>query len=112
MQKALKSTLLLTSVLAIMLLAACSPGSGPAANIDFTWLASAQNDVVFDATQLVDGEAITAFHWDFGDGGTQTTTQDVIHHQYAAAGDYTVVLTGDDALGNVYTVTHTASASL
>ena len=95
---------------ALLFASSCFGGIPVVENIDFTWQASAQNDVVFDATQLVNGKEITSFHWDFGDGESQTTTQDIVHHQYAAAGDYTVTLTGTEGQ-NSYTVTHTASAS-
>jgi hypothetical protein len=98
------------SLVVLVLAAACSSGGTPA-NIEFTWLAGAQNDILFDATQLVDGQEITSFHWVFGDGSSQTTTQDTLHHQYAAAGNYTVTLTGTDALDNEYTVTQVVSAS-
>jgi hypothetical protein len=112
MQKLFQLALLLAIAAALVAISAgCSGGKGPSGNIDFTWLASDQNDIVFDASQLVNGMEVTSFHWDFGDGNVQTTTQDVIHHQYAAAGDYTVTLTGTDNLGNVYTATHIASAS-
>jgi len=95
----------------LLLAASCTSGDGRADNIDFTWLAATGHDIVFDATQLVNGQEITSFHWDFGDGNNQTTTQDITHHQYAAAGDYMVTLTGTDALSNEYEITHTVSAS-
>jgi hypothetical protein len=110
-------TLVRSIVLALFLtstifLAACSPGSGgPAPAIDFTWQSSAQNDIVFDATQLVGGAEITSFHWDFGDGTSATTAADVTHHKYAAAGNYTVTLRGADGQGHTYTATHDVASA-
>jgi PKD repeat protein len=37
----------------------------------------------------------TSYYWDFGDGGTNTTTLSTIAHAYGAAGNYTVILTVD-----------------
>ena len=55
----------------------------------------------FDASATTDpdGDAIAAYHWDFGDGTTETTAGPVIDHAFAAAGDYDVSLTADDARG-------------
>jgi chitodextrinase len=112
MQKALARVLSLAVGLALLVVGAgCSGAGGPAENIDFTWLSPGQNDVVLDATQLVNGAEITSFHWSFGDGDTATTTQDITRHQYAAPGDYTVTLTGADNLSNEYIATHIVSAS-
>jgi len=42
--------------------------------------------------------------WAFGDGGTGSTT--VAYHQYLAAGDYTVTVTGTDPDGNTAAATY------
>lgn len=63
------------------------PGAGEVARFD----ASATTDP--------DGDAIAAYHWDFGDGTTDTTAGPVIDHAFAAAGNYDVSLTADDARG-------------
>ncbi len=46
------------------------------------------------------GDHITAYHWDFGDGGTfTTTTADSPFYTYDSAGTFTVTLSVDNAAG-------------
>jgi gliding motility-associated-like protein len=47
--------------------------------------------VDFQSSSVVATGLITAFQWDFGDGGTATGTQ--VSHTYATAGNYNVTLT-------------------
>jgi PKD repeat protein len=52
-------------------------------------------DVSFDATASSDDDAIVEYHWDFGDGTTDTGA--TCTHRYTTAGRYTVTLTVIDA---------------
>jgi PKD repeat protein len=47
------------------------------------------------------GDAITSFNWDFGDGQTASTPDGNAQHTYAAAGPYTITVTATDARGNL-----------
>lgn len=76
---------------------------------DATFLASPEtpmeNEVVtFDASASSAFEGVGTYHWNFGDGTTDTTTEPTIDHVYTEAGTYEVELAIDDGNG-VYDVT-------
>ena len=87
---------------------ACSPvfGCTSVHNVDFTW----------DPPTPVEGQTVTfssitsgtmpiTINWDFGDGST--ATGETVPHSYAAAGDYTVLMTATNCAGAaVVTQTH------
>ncbi|MHA6693431.1 PKD domain-containing protein [Homoserinimonas sp. A520] len=67
------------------------------------------NAVAFDASASDDTDGtISTYTWDFGDASTGTGETPA--HSYAAAGDYTVVLTVTDNSGGTATVTHVVTA--
>jgi len=59
--------------------------------------------ITADASASTDDGSITAYAWDFGDGGTDTGP--VAAHTYAAPGTYTVTATVTDDLGQTDTAT-------
>lgn len=64
----------------------------------YTWnpaTAPAGQPVSFNASASRDpeGETITSYNWDFGDGPVMSTSQKTIAHTYNAAGNYIVKLT-------------------
>lgn len=60
--------------------------------------------LTFDASASSDpeGNPLTAYEWDFGDGGT--TTGQIVTHVFNSVGDFTVILTVTDGKGAVGTV--------
>jgi len=56
-------------------------------------IAGAGDDITFDAscTTLPEGDSVTAWRWDFGDG--QSAAGEVVEHSYEFEGDYVVELT-------------------
>jgi PKD repeat protein len=60
---------------------------------------SAPLDVTFTGRNSVDDFGVTAYSWDFGDGGTSTEVDPM--HTYTEPGEHTVVLTVTDAGGLV-----------
>ena len=93
----------LLPVFAICFVMACSsdddePGGG--GNNDVT--ASFQFEIDPDDFLTVSfsnfSQNATSYAWDFGDG--MSSTEESPSHTYAAAGDYTVILTASDASGN------------
>jgi PKD repeat protein len=78
---------------------------------------SARQTVTFDAAPSRDpdnGDRITEYRWDFGDGQTQATRDTQITHRYAQTGTYTVSLTTVDLhslVSDVATVAVTVEAS-
>jgi parallel beta-helix repeat protein len=53
--------------------------------------------IIFNASNSTDPDGtIENYEWDFGDGNTTSTTEPIITHSYALAGDYTVNLTVTD----------------
>lgn len=84
-------------------------GGAPA--VEFTWeasCASALTSFFADAT-VINVNAIASYLWEFGDGG-QSNLQDP-QHMYAAAGNYTVMLTITDTAGCSNTASHLVSVS-
>jgi PKD repeat protein/KaiC/GvpD/RAD55 family RecA-like ATPase len=56
--------------------------------------------VTFDASDSTpEGDVISTFSWDFGDGSSKTVTSPTTTHAFAVAGDYTVTLTVTDSEG-------------
>ena len=56
-------------------------------------------EVVFNASGSKDNLEISAYLWDFGDG--ENASGMVVHHRYREGGNYTVVLTVKDVVGNI-----------
>ncbi len=54
--------------------------------------------IQFSAGDSTDNVKIVSYHWDFGDGTTETG-EDVVH-AYSEVGDFTVTLTVADKAGN------------
>ena len=46
------------------------------------------------------GDSISSFNWDFGDGGGTTTSDGPAGHSYASAGHYTITVSAVDSRGN------------
>lgn len=65
--------------------------------------------VVFTDTSTTDGPAITAWAWDFGDGGKSTTRHP--SHQFNTVGQFTVKLTITDTLGYSDVATSTVNVT-
>jgi PKD repeat protein len=62
--------------------------------------------ITFNASSSYDPDGyITNYEWDFGDGNITNTTEEIITHAYASAGDYTVNLTVTDNDGAPSTYT-------
>ncbi|MFH1200105.1 MAG: PKD domain-containing protein [Candidatus Micrarchaeota archaeon] len=73
----------------------CESGrcKGSAPKVDFTnnsFQGTKKGDY-YSASSDLDG-TITAYHWEFGDGATNTTSHSSVSHQYFAAGLYNVTL--------------------
>lgn len=79
--------------------------------VEFTWEASCASSLTsfFADLTVINEGAVASYAWDFGDGG-QSNLQDP-QHMYAAAGDYTVVLTVTDTAGCSNSVSHLVSVS-
>lgn len=83
---------------------AITPDQAPIAR--FTFEAGAPGSpTTFDASSSTPSPlspasvTIVRYDWDFGDGTTATTSDPIIQHTYAIAGDYTVVLTVTNSAG-------------
>jgi PKD repeat protein len=88
-----------TAVSQVVKVAADKPTARFSANPASTLIAKT---VKFDATASSDsdGDAIVSYRWDFGDGGTQTTSGPITSHMYGVAGTYTATLTVIDSHDN------------
>ncbi|HXO10427.1 MAG TPA: PKD domain-containing protein, partial [Solirubrobacteraceae bacterium] len=72
------------------------PDQGPVARFSAT-AALVGQAVGFDAVASSDPDGtVASYHWDFGDGSTQTTRSPTTTHTYATAGARTVTLTVTD----------------
>lgn len=64
----------------------------------------------FDASLSYDADGnITNYHWDFDDGNQVDTIGTVITHPYASSGNYSVVLTITDDIGNTDSINKTVT---
>ena len=78
---------------------AITPDQGPAAAFSAT-AAPADQASSFDASGSSDPDGtVASYHWDFGDGTTQTTTNATTTHTYTTPNAYTVTLTVTDDAG-------------
>ena len=78
---------------------AVTPDQGPAAAFSAT-AAPADQASSFDASGSSDPDGtVASYHWDFGDGTTQTTTSATTTHTYTTPNAYTVTLTVTDDAG-------------
>ena len=70
----------------------------PIANFTYTpGNPDANQTITFNASSSYDPDGnITDYEWDFGDGNTTNTTESIINHSYALAGNYNVSLTVTD----------------
>mgnify|MGYP000847460224 FL=1 len=84
---------------------------GEAPAVEFTWEASCASSLTsfFADETVINVNAIASYAWQFGDGG-QSNLQNP-QHMYAAAGDYTVVLTVTDTAGCSNSVSHLVTVS-
>jgi len=77
----------------------------PPTTADFTWAPTQPvtgQEVSFNATS--DGSGPLTYEWDFGDGTTGSGQS--VNHTFAAAGEYTIVLTVSNECGYVYGELH------
>ena len=61
--------------------------------------------VNFNATTSTSAAPIVSYSWNFGDGGTATSTQPTRSHTFATAGTFVVTLTIKDSGGRTATTT-------
>lgn len=82
----------------------------PVANPGGPYTAAVSQSVQFDGRgSTAPSGTITAYKWDFGDGGSGTGAQPT--HTYAAAGTFTVTLTVTDSNGNTNAAKTTATVA-
>jgi PKD repeat protein len=79
---------------------AITPDQAPTAAFTAT-PAPAGSQTGFDASasSASPGQTLASYHWDFGDGSTQTTSSATTTHAYATAGNHTATLTVTDDAG-------------
>lgn len=65
----------------------------PSVSIKATQGTSPGDPVAFEATVTPAGVTVDRYEWDFGDGGTRTTTSNTTSHIYSEAKAYTVKVT-------------------
>ncbi len=78
------------------------PDTAPTAHFSFLpKIPRAGQTVAFDGSGSSDGDgdAISSYHWDFGDGLTQTTATPKTSHRYTRAGPFSVTLAVVDSQG-------------
>ncbi len=85
-----------------------TPSSDTTATADFTFDASSDPTVDFDASAS-DGTKPLAYDWTFGDGASDTG--ELTSHTYGSTGDFDVTLTVTDDNGNTDTTTKTITIS-
>lgn len=101
------SSALIVNVAAATEGVAITPDQGPAAAFSET-AAPAGQASSFDASASSDQDGtVASYHWDFGDGTTQTTSSTTTTHTYTTANTYTVTLTVTDQAGCLTTQTFT-----
>jgi YVTN family beta-propeller protein len=79
---------------------AITPDQAPTASFVAT-PAPAGSQTSFDASgsSASPGQTVASYHWDFGDGSTQTTSSATTTHTYTTAGNQTATLTVTDDAG-------------
>lgn len=78
------------------------PGQAPVANISSDIAFSADPvTVTLRADNLVNGSVAAAYHWDFGDGATTSTSEPTVTHFYPTSGDYTASVVIEDVDGQL-----------
>jgi YVTN family beta-propeller protein len=86
---------------------AVTPDQGPVAGFSATAAPVGQASS-FDGSASSDSDGtVASYHWDFGDGSSQTTASATTTHTYAVRGTYTVTLTVTDDAGCSTTQTFT-----
>lgn len=78
----------------------------PVAKADGPYYTLLGNPINFDASNSTDSDGYIAnYHWDFGDGNTQSSTDPSITYIYASIGEYTITLTVTDDYGDTDSIT-------
>jgi hypothetical protein len=81
----------------------------PTADAGHTQTVEVSTLVTFDGSKSSDNVGIVSYTWDFGDGATGTGVAPT--HTYTNLGNYTVILTVQDAAGNSASSTVTITVS-
>jgi PKD repeat protein len=92
------SSSLLENLVQIMIV----EGVFPTANFSFTpEMPFVTETVIFEDLSIPGNESIVWSYWNFGDGSTCNTTEQILNHSYADSGNFTATLTIVDSLGFV-----------